>query len=344
MNEQPVPFDRLPPELILKIIIRVPFCQDDFLSLLLVDHRFNQIMVNRGWMIFNDIAKEQYSHAFEMKKYPYLPPFSTGVEFTTQKELALAGETQQQYDDEVDKMAEIGACMQRQGVRPKYFGVKGWKYNVITALYANKTMQEFIFAASSHYINPHMLGPDDNAWRCETFINCLPVSYCLAMRFTTLMRLELINFLGSLPERYAKRRGNRNGPEALIQIDERSMKIMLENLFQSAFTDAAQALESNTNSETRWIRKSLVRLTRTGQRIQNTDLSDMTEMMSHTCPRFDQLITRRVAATLENWDDFAAGEGRDFIQDMERIDTGGAQQQTSTKIFVESFLGDLTGF
>jgi hypothetical protein len=339
-------FDALPAEVILQIIISVPFSQHDFQALQLVNRRMYQIMAKRGWMIFRDIAAAQFPHAVAIKRFPHCSPFSRGLEFVTQKQLSDISEVQDKFQREVTSMAKVEASMQQQGLNPTYLGTKGWKDNVLTGLYVAKGLQGHILAAASRLPKPLKLRPVKRAARCKEFIDSLPLSYCLALRHTTLLMVEVIDYLGAHDELYDIRHGRGTGSEfdGASNFSDRTMKIWFENRDDDAFALALSALDAEKRHPD-FAQKLVKRLVSAGQRIQSTESHNITEMLSEGGSfRFDHHITGRIAEAIEDWDEFASGQCKAFAEQMQKVDEAGAEKSPSARILIESFLDDLTGF
>jgi hypothetical protein len=339
-------FDALPPEVILQIFIRVPFSQDDFKALQLVNRRMYQIMAERGWMIFRDIAAEQFPHAVAIKRFPHCSPFAKGLEFVTPKQLSDIGEVQGRFEKIVTSMARVEASMRQEGLNPKYLGTKGWKDNVLTGLYVTKSLQDHIQAAASRLPKPLKLRPVKRAARCKEFIDFLPLSYCLALRHTTLLMVEVIDYLGAHDELYDIRHGRGTGSEfdGASNFSDRTMKLWFENRDDDAFSLALSFFNAKERCPVN-MRARVRHLVTAGQRIQSTESHNITEMLSEGGSfRFDHLITRRIAEAIEDWDEFAGGQGKAFIKQMQKLGEAGGEESPSARILIESFLDDLTGF
>ena len=341
-------FDALPPELIFEVIIRVPFSKDDFTALQLINRRVYQIMGKRGWQIFNDIAAEQCAQALAMKRFPYCSPFAKGLGYTTQNQLSDASEMHQRFEKQVSSMANVEASMLQQGLNTKYFRIKGWKSNVLTSLNVVKSMEEYVLAAASRLPKPNMLRAEKKALRCREFVDSLPISYCLAVRHTTLLMVQVVDHLGLHHEvydiRHGRGRGAGLGIDAGVNLCDRTMKIMFENCYETTFKQALSILEGEDGRTGKGARKELKNLINIGQRIQGIELYNITEMLSVESFRFDHHITRRIAEVIEDWNEFASGAGKGFIAETQRTEGKGEEASPSAKSLVESFLDDLTGF
>ncbi|ERF76114.1 hypothetical protein EPUS_01447 [Endocarpon pusillum Z07020] len=341
--------DALPSELIYEIIIRVPFSKDDFTALQLINRRVYQIMGKRGWMIFNDIAAEQCAQALAMQRLPYCSPFAQGLGYPTQNQLADVCEMHQKFEKQVNSMAKAEAGMLQQGLDTKYFRIKGWKSNVLTGLNVVKAMEKYVQAPAARLPNPNMLRAEKKAVRCREFVECLPISYCLAVRHTTLLSVQVVDYLGLHHEvydiRHGRGRGTGLGGEAGVDLCDRTMKVMFENNYcDTTFKQALLILEDEEGRNSKAARRQLRDLVNVGQRIQGIELYNITEMLSVASFRLDHHITRRIAEAMEDWDDFASGAGKGFIAETQRTEGGGEEASPSAKSLVESFLDDLTGF
>lgn len=340
--------DGLPSELIYAIIIRVPFSKDDFTTLQLINHRIYQIMAKRGWMIFNDIAAEQCAQALAMKRFPYCSPFVKGVGYPTQNQLSDVCEMHQAFEKQVNSMANVELSMLQQGLNTKYFRIKAWKSNVLSGLNVVKRMEEYVLAPAARLPNPSMLRAEKKALRCREFIDFLPLSYCLAVRHTTLLSVQVIDYLGLHHEVYDIRsgrgRGSGLGSETGVDLCDRTMKVMFENYCDSTFKQALSILEDEEGRNSKAARRQLKDLLNVAQRIQGIAPDNITEMLSVASFRFDHHITRRIAEAIEDWDEFASGAGKGFIAETQRTEGGGEEASPSAKSLVESFLDDLTGF
>ncbi len=341
-------FDALAPELILEIVIRVPFSKDDFLALQLINRRVYQIMGKRGWMIFNDIAAEQCAQALAMRRFPYCSPFTKGLGYPTQNQLSDACTMHQDFERQVSSMTQAEIGMLRQGLDTKYFTIKNWKSNVLTGLNVVRSMEQYVMAAASYLPNPNMLRAHKKALRCKAFVDSLPTSYCLAVRHTTLLMLQVIDYLGLQHKvydiRYGRGRGIEHGCDTGVHLCDRTMKIMFENSCDKTFKQALSILETEDGRVSKRASKELKDLVNVGQRIQGIELYNITEMLSVTSFRFDHHITRRIEEAIEDWDDFASGAGKGFIAEPQKIAGKGGEASPSAKKLVESFLDDLTGF
>lgn len=339
-------FDALPAEVVLQIIIRVPFSQHDFQAIQLVNRRMYQIMAKRGWMIFRDIAADQFPHAVAIKRFPHCSPFSRGLEFVSQKQLSDICEVQDKFQKKVNSMARVEASMRQRGLDCNYLGTKGWKDNVLTGLYVAKSLQDYILAAASRLPKPLKLRPVKRAARCKEFIDSLPLSYCLALRHTTLIMVEVIDCLGAHDELFDIRHGRGTGSEfdGASNFSDRTMKLWFENRDDDAFSLALSALDAKSRHPV-LARELVKRLVSAGQRIHSTESHNITEMLSEGGSfRFDHHITRRITEAIEDWDEFASGQGKAFIEQMQKLGEAGGEESPSARILIESFLDDLTGF
>lgn len=336
-------FGGLPTELILQIIYFVPFSQDDFRSIALVNRRINRIMVARGWKIFRQIAAVQFPHALELRRRPYRSPFLRGLECATPWWLEDISKTHERFLKEIQLMSDIQASMIREDFHMKYVGVMGWKRNVLTALHVIHRMQEFILAPTVRNPNRRMMRVEEKILRCKDFVESLPVSYCLAVRHTTLIVLEMMDFIGTYHQLYATRRsiGTEHGDTGAIS--DRAMKLMFENDFNGAFTSALSLLDERGERKPKT--KALTRFVYMAQRIHSTELHMITEMLSEHNTRFDHHITRKIEEAIKDWYGFVKGEGKSFVEDMKRIPGGDGEDSPADRWrLVESFLDDLTGF
>ncbi|KAF7505802.1 hypothetical protein GJ744_000377 [Endocarpon pusillum] len=340
--------DALPAELIYAIIIRVPFSKDDFAALQLINRRVYQIMGQRGWQIFNDIAAEQCAQALAIKRFPYCSPFAAGLGYPTQNQLSDVCEMHRKFEKQVNSMAKAEAGMLQQGLDTKYFRIKGWKSNFLSGLHVVKRMEEYVQAPAARLPNPSMLRAEKRALRCREFVDCLPISYCLAVRHTTLLSVQVVDYLGLHHEvydiRHGRGRGAGLGSEAAVNLCDRTMKVMFENYCDTTLKQALSILEDGDGRPSKAARRQLNDLLNVGQRIQGIDAYNITEMLSVASFRFDHHITRRIAEAIEEWDDFASGAGKAFIAETQRTEGGGEEASLSAKRLVESFLDDLTGF
>lgn len=80
-------------------------------------------------------------------------------------------------------------------------------------------------------------------------------------------------------------------------------------------------------------------LVRTVKRLEDAGLDGVAEWLASNYNRFDHHISGRIVDAIENWDDFAGGEGKSFLEDMERTDTAtGEHSVPSMKALVYNFL------
>jgi hypothetical protein len=197
-------------------------------------------------MIFSDIAAEQFSRALANKRFPHCSPFSEGLEFSTQKHLLDTCEVHKKFEQEVTRIAKVEASMREQGLDSKYLGTKGWKNNVLTGLYVVKSLRDHVQAAAAPLPNPLILLRVKRAARCKEFVNSLPLSCCLAVRHTTLLVVEVVDYLGAHDELYDIRhgRGTESEFDGASTFSDRTMKLWFENRCEGRLLGSAVSPQS----------------------------------------------------------------------------------------------------
>lgn len=174
-------------------------------------------------MIFDDIAVQQFPHALAMKRFP---PWA----FSEREVISVELRIQDLKDvhltilQKVDNMAKVEADMLQLDLCWHYLGTKGWKRNVVTCLYVVRRLREFL------QTQPHLDAGDPTI---KNFVDSLPLSYCLAVRHTTLLTIELINFLVGGHEHFAKIRGDIGSEpfDQAVSFFDRCIRLVLENGF-----------------------------------------------------------------------------------------------------------------
>lgn len=335
MNEHSATFDSLPTEVILQILINVAYSKEGFKALKLVNHRIHQMIAHRGCLIFNDIAYEQFPHAVAMKRLTNYWPHSTEWIFSAESQVRELSDIDWQMHHKVDNMAEIEAEMLQLGLLGGSFGVKGWKRNALTGLYVLRRLQELVHEPGPSCQNTQALPRAIQGSRSRHLVDSLPLSYCLAVRHTTLLMSEVINFLFGNHQRYG-RRYNGSGFQRRAGFDtssDRLMTFMFENHSSGAFSDML-SLTAFKDADMEYIKESLSPCTRFSLVIDMATI-----VFTPDDARFDRHITRRIGEAIENWDEFAVGEGKSFLGDLERTNTGSGEHSVpSAKALVHSFL------
>jgi hypothetical protein len=337
-------FDSLPVEVLLQIIIRVPYSPDDFKALTLVSRRVNQVMVKRGWKIFDDIAALQFPLAVEMTKYPSHWPFGKDVEFSTPSRLSVACTFYNSVQSELQLMQEVVQLMSDQGVGRKYVGVKGWKRNVMTGISFLARIQEYFCKAAGSPATSHTMDLMERKSRCRHIVASLPLSYCLTVRHTTLIVLELVNFLDNFRDVHFRLLNFFDNQDPVQPLSDTSMKFTLENNL-STRSEILAALNAYDGSRTEATQlKPWERIAFEIRYAQSLDVTELEDTFLRYGVRIDHLITQRIEDAIQNWDAFAEGEGKSFVEDMHAINGGDKDQARAARALIESFLDDLTGF
>lgn len=200
----PPTFGSLPNEIVLGIIIRVPFDYDDFLNLRLTNRRINSLMVIRGCQLLEDIAEAQFPIALLASRHPSIP-FDKDCGVATLRHLQQFCNTSASVSSTVEVIEVIRKEL-HNGV-PNFkagLGAQGWKRNLEVALHVmefptvprGERERRDYPRGSRNRINDHFI----------MVLNHISIGCVLAIRHSVLMGLEALKYLddGMLAQRIDK--------------------------------------------------------------------------------------------------------------------------------------------
>jgi F-box domain len=131
----PITFDSLPNEIVLNIIIRVPFSSHDFVALRLTNRRINTLTCQRGHKLLEDIAKAQFPYALWAATTPQIPFDKDATTFTFDQLRHLSYEASSTTVT-IDGAEALRQFMVKEGaLLGPALGAKGWKTNLRIALH-----------------------------------------------------------------------------------------------------------------------------------------------------------------------------------------------------------------
>jgi hypothetical protein len=325
--KMPVTFQLLPNEILLAIIVRVPFSFENFGALTLTSRHVYEVMKTDSPRILENIASTQFPDALHAIQFPQTP-FSGGYKVFSIAQLGdLKGFTEW-VEEDIKQIESVRQAMIAGRSLGPYIGTKGWKQNLRHGLHLlgypsiERNLLRRGFGGCRQRSSEH-----------ELFLKSVPEASLLALKHGVFMIFEALRFSDS---EFKGRQMDLERPAGADNVfeDDTLLSLIMRNateyvtscgwlVYWLGIEDGAKREEGRARIYER------LQVDIRGALWASTRLEVPLARSIHHC------ASRRLQDIIENWDEFAA-ENPTMIDDLQQ--EGGSSDDGTVRTMVESFL------
>jgi hypothetical protein len=289
--------ESLPKEILLAIFAKVDFSKESLMRLRLVNQGFNNLLIHHQSILY-DIAVNQFPQAFFASQYPgQSVPFSSNPKHLSMTRLKTFQESTAEIDAFISEIEEVRDSMIEKNGPQNYLATAGWKENLSAGLHLFQRMKASV--GGEKCMNGQVWAHIHSTFLPrQAFVSFLPIIACPHMRHTSLMLLEIQQFLDNTGNsRRGHNREHTPYPERYLRMGMEVVLFQSHNLdtYVLSKQDRNRA-HPNHDRHKGW--QYFAHQTRTLWHREK----EQGPAFEYKRRRYDQLLSNKIRGFLEAWD------------------------------------------